>query len=88
MKTFHVVSHTHWDREWYQPFEVFRHRLVDLMDHLLEIFNRYPDFVFELDAQTVCLEDYLAIRPHRREEVGRRIRSGNLIVGPCRMISS
>ncbi len=82
MKTFHVVSHTHWDREWYQPFEVFRHRLVDLMDHLLEIFNGYPDFVFELDAQTVCLEDYLEIRPHRREEVERRIRSGNLIVGP------
>ena len=38
--TMHVVSHTHWDREWYLPFQRFRIRLVDLMDHLLEIFER------------------------------------------------
>ncbi len=78
----HVVSHTHWDREWYQPFEVFRLRLTDLIDHLLDIFRKYPDYVFELDAQTICLEDYLEIRPERREELGERIRSGNLRVGP------
>lgn len=82
MKFFHVVSHTHWDREWYQSFEEFRHRLVDLIDHLLEIFRECPEYVFELDAQTVCLEDYLEIRPERREELERRIRSGNLKVGP------
>jgi len=82
MKVFHVVSHTHWDREWYQSFEEFRYRLVDLVDHLLEIFRESPEYVFELDAQTVCLEDYLEIRPERREELERRIRSGNLKVGP------
>lgn len=78
----HVVSHTHWDREWYQPFETFRLRLVDLIDHLLEIFERHPDYLFELDAQTICLEDYLEIRPERRETLRRWIRSGNLRVGP------
>ena len=31
-RTFIVVSHTHWDREWYQPFEAFRVRLVRMMD--------------------------------------------------------
>ena len=82
MKQFHVISHTHWDREWYQPFEVFRHRLVDLIDHLLEIYREYPEYVFELDAQTVCLEDYLEVRPYRRAELERYIRSGNLKVGP------
>ena len=30
-----VVPETHWDREWYQPFEVFRARLVRMMDRLL-----------------------------------------------------
>ena len=40
----HVVSHTHWDREWYQPFEVFRLRLTDLIDHLLDIFRKYPEY--------------------------------------------
>lgn len=78
----HVISHTHWDREWYQPFEQFRLRLVDLVDHLLEIFDRYPDYIFELDAQTVCLEDYLEIRPERRAILKHWIRKGNLRVGP------
>lgn len=78
----HVVSHTHWDREWYQPFETFRLRLVDLIDHLLGIFERHPDFLFELDAQTICLEDYLEIRPERREELRHWIERGNLRVGP------
>ena len=78
----HVISHTHWDREWYQPFEQFRLRLTDLLDHLLEIFRRYPDYVFELDAQTICLEDYLEIRPERRALLKHCIRNGNLRVGP------
>src|SRR5690349_21851537 len=29
--TIHLVPHTHWDREWYQPFQTFRMRLVDLI---------------------------------------------------------
>ena len=78
----HVISHTHWDREWYQPFEQFRLRLVDLLDHLLDIFRRYPDYIFELDAQTICLEDYLEIRPEKRALLKHYIRKGNLRVGP------
>src|ERR687885_411975 len=27
----HVVSHTHWDREWYHPVGRFRQRLVELI---------------------------------------------------------
>jgi alpha-mannosidase len=30
-----IVPHTHWDREWYQPFQAFRLRLVELLDELL-----------------------------------------------------
>ena len=58
-----VISHTHWDREWYLPQEVFRLRLADLLDHLLELLVREPEYVFHLDAQTVVLEDYFDIRP-------------------------
>jgi alpha-mannosidase len=79
---FFVVSHTHWDREWYQSFESFRLRLVDLMDHLLEIYEEYPDYVFHLDAQTICLEDYLEIRPQHKERLKELISSGRLLVGP------
>lgn len=81
-RTFHVVSHTHWDREWYQSFEVFRLRLVDLMDRLLAIYDGYPDFTFHLDAQTVCLEDYLEIRPQERERLEGLIASGRIVIGP------
>lgn len=82
VKKYFVISHTHWDREWYMPFEQFRYRLVDLMDHLLEIIDRQPDFVFHLDAQTVVLEDYLEIRPEKEEELKSRIQSGNILIGP------
>ena len=81
-REFHVISHTHWDREWYLSFETFRLRLVDLVDHLLEIYDRHPDYVFHLDAQTVCLEDYLEIRPLRRDRLRQLIAGGHLLVGP------
>ncbi len=48
--TFHVISHTHWDREWYLPFEVFRVELVELIDNLLEILKQNNDFIFHLDG--------------------------------------
>lgn len=81
-KEFHVISHTHWDREWYQCFEVFRLRLVDLIDNLLAIYEEHPEFVFHLDAQTVCLEDYLEIRPHQRSRLCELIAAQRLLAGP------
>ncbi|MGC8666671.1 MAG: alpha-mannosidase [Chthonomonadales bacterium] len=81
--TLHVVSHTHWDREWFMPFQQFRLRLVDLVDHLLQILDTDPDFhYFNLDAQTIVLEDYLQIRPQRSEELKRYIAEGRITVGP------
>ena len=78
-----VVSHTHWDREWYLPFQNFRLRLVGLMDYLLDLLAHEPDFKhFTLDGQTILLEDYLAIRPDRRDDVSRFVRDGRLLVGP------
>lgn len=81
-KYYCVISHTHWDREWYMPFEQFRIRLVELMDRLFEIIRKNPEFVFHLDAQTIVLEDYLEIRPYRRELLKKHITEGNIVVGP------
>jgi hypothetical protein len=78
-----IVPHTHWDREWYQPFQQFRSRLVRLMDRLLETLERKPTFThFHLDGQTIVLEDYLEIRPHNRARLRRLIRAGRIAVGP------
>ena len=81
-KYYCVISHTHWDREWYMPFEQFRVRLVELMDRLFKIIEKNPEFVFHMDAQTIVLEDYLEIRPEKRELLEKLIQSGNIMVGP------
>lgn len=77
-----VISHTHWDREWYMLLEQMRLRLVDLIDRCLALLEREPTYIFHLDAQTVVLEDYLAIRCDRRERSARMIADGRLSVGP------
>ena len=58
----HNVSHTHWDREWYLPYETMRLRLIDMMDTLLGIMDSDFDYrYFTLDGQTVVMEDYREI---------------------------
>jgi alpha-mannosidase len=34
-RTAHIISHSHWDREWYMSFEKHRYYLVKLLDELL-----------------------------------------------------
>ena len=82
MKKFVVISHTHWDREWYLPFSLFRMKLVDLIDRLLPVIEKDKDYIFHLDAQTVVLEDYLEIRPENEAILKKYIESGNIRVGP------
>ncbi len=79
----HVVTHTHWDREWYTTFEIFRKRLVNMLDEFLSEVQKRRDFKhFMLDGQTVVLEDYLELRPGKKEELVELIRSGKIAVGP------
>lgn len=79
----HVISHTHWDREWYLTREEYRLRLVDLVDGVLDRMDRDDAFTFfHLDGQTIVLEDYLEVRPDQRERLRRRIGGGRLLVGP------
>ncbi len=82
-----IVSHTHWDREWYQPFQVFRFQLVELVDRLLDILDSTPAYhSFLLDGQTIVLEDYLAIRPKREADLRRHIQAGRLLIGPWHIL--
>ena len=77
-----VVSHSHWDREWYRTFEGFRARLVDLVDRVLDLVTEDPGFHFLLDGQTIVLEDYLEIRPDRRGELEAACAGGRIAIGP------
>lgn len=79
----HVVSHTHWDREWYNTFQQFRMRLVDLTDSLIELMESNPEFkFFTFDGQTIVLEDYLEIRPENEKRLRKLTKAGRIIVGP------
>jgi mannosylglycerate hydrolase len=81
--TIHLISHTHWDREWYLTFQQFRLKLVHLIDHLLNILDHDPAYkYFLLDGQTILLEDYLEIRPERQAELISYIKNGRILIGP------
>ena len=78
-----VVSHSHWDREWYATFEEFRFYLVQFMDELLEVLESDEGFrSFLLDGQASLLEDYLEVRPETRELLQQLVQEGRLQVGP------
>jgi len=79
----HVITHTHWDREWYATFELFRQRLIEVIDILLDNIEENQNFkFFTLDGQTVVLEDYLELYPERKDKLVNLIKKGKIIVGP------
>ena len=77
-----LVSHTHWDREWYRTFQEFRARLVDAVDLVVTRLQENPRDCFLLDGQSIVLEDYLEIRPERRSLLAKLVGEGRLAVGP------
>jgi alpha-mannosidase len=78
-----VVPHTHWDREWYLPFEQFRLRLGAVVDGVLETLERDPSFTsFTLDGQAIVLEDYVEVRPENEGRLRELLSEGRLEAGP------
>jgi alpha-mannosidase len=87
MRNIYVVSHTHWDREWYRSFQSFRLKLVHLVDGLLDLLDKDPHFkTFMLDGQTIVLDDYLAMRPEKEELLRKHIQKGRIVVGPWHIL--
>ena len=83
LRRFFVVPHTHWDREWYLPFEAFQLQLASVVDEVLEVLEADPSFpCFTLDGQAIVLEDYLEARPENEHRLRALIAAGRLEVGP------
>lgn len=79
----HIITHTHWDREWRVPVWKSRMRLVRMMDQLLETIENLPDFKsFVFDSQVIGIEDYLEFRPENEDRVIKLIKDGRLQIGP------
>ncbi|EME7151083.1 alpha-mannosidase [Enterococcus faecium] len=82
-KKVYIISHSHWDREWYMAYEQHHMRLIELIDDLLELFEVDPSFnSFHLDGQTIILDDYLEVRPEKRQAIQQAINEGKLRIGP------
>ena len=78
-----VVPHTHWDREWYAPFQSFRLKLVRLVDGLLDLLERDGSYThYLLDGQLAVVDDYLEIRPEHEGRIRALAASGRLSLGP------
>jgi hypothetical protein len=78
-----VVAHTHWDREWYAPFESLRTRLTGVLDGLIAHLDADPSFRrFLLDGQLAVIDDYLSVRPSAAESIRRLSSEGRLEMGP------
>src|SRR3989442_4197428 len=80
---FHLIAHTHWDREWYLPQAAFQARLVGVLDELIERLRADAGYgSFLLAGQTVLLADYLRARPERESDLKALVKTGRLQVGP------
>ncbi|MHC4672972.1 MAG: alpha-mannosidase [Planctomycetota bacterium] len=79
----HLVSHTHWDREWRLPWQEHRMKLVDCIDNVIRLMDEYPEYKhFQLDGQTSLVEDYLEVRPEMAERISELVKAEKLLIGP------
>ncbi len=78
-----LLTSTHWDREWYDTFQGFRWRLIDILDDAMNKLDENPEIeTFTLDGQTIVLEDYTEIVPENKERLQNLIKEGRITVGP------
>src|SRR5213083_672869 len=80
---FHLIPHTHWDREWYLSRAPLQARLVGVVDDLIARLQADPAYrSFLLDGQTILAEDYLRARPEREGDVKALVKTNRLQLGP------
>ncbi len=82
-KYVHLISNTHWDREWLYSFQETRMQLVEFFHRLLNILENNEEYKsFVLDGQVVPIEDYLELFPDDRERIEKQVKQGRLLIGP------
>ena len=81
--TVHIISHSHWDREWYMAFEKHRMKLVDLLDTASDLLENDENYrSFHMDGYTAAYDDYLEIKPEQQERIKKLVKEGKLTAGP------
>lgn len=77
-----LYVHTHWDREWYLPFESFRCQLPSLLERVLGALEDGSLPNFYLDGQAAIITDALEIAPHLSNRIKQQMANGKLSAGP------
>ena len=78
-----VVSHTHWDREWYLTASEFMVDLTRVFGGVLDALEMDDGFEhFVMDGQAIALEDHIAYRPEDAARIETLCRAGKLSLGP------
>lgn len=81
--TVHIISHSHWDREWYMAFEKHRMKLVELLDTASDLLENNENYrSFHMDGHTAAYDDYLEIKPEQKERIKKLVQEGKLTAGP------
>lgn len=82
-KNFHVVPHSHWDREWYFTTSRSKVYLMKDLKDVLDTLESNPRFShFVLDGQASLLVDYLNWRPQDEDRIRQLVEAGKLVIGP------
>ena len=67
MKTMHILSNSHLDREHRHEFQETRLMMVEMLDDVIRIMETDDSYrYFTLDGQAIVLDDYLEMRPPHR----------------------
>ena len=85
--TAHIISHTHWDREWFLSSKYTAEWLIPFFNSLFKLMDKYPDYCFVLDGQTLMIEDYLQQLPLKEKtqtekKLKKYVIQSRLLVGP------
>lgn len=89
-KNIHIISHTHWDREWYLSSKYVNKWIPIFFENLFEMLEKEPEYRFVLDGQTSIIDDCCtelqAEGKHRiaefTEKLKKYVQEGRIIIGP------
>ncbi len=84
-----IISHTHWDREWYLNSPYTNEWLIPFFDSLFTMLEKEPEYQFVLDGQLSMIDDYfdelrkknIAVYQYKNL-IRKYAKEGRLFVGP------
>ena len=89
-KKIHIISHTHWDREWYLSSRYVNRWIPIFFENLFQMLEKEPEYRFVLDGQTAiiddCCEELRKKDPGYIEEFLKKlsgyVMEGRIVTGP------